>query len=133
MPWVGMNDCIALVLCGLRVLKKSGKTAIKAMTMRTTPLTSASRCFLKRHHTSFQFGATSNASSSRNVSSLIVVDVDPIEVVGLGGDFAGFITIQLSSILIRGSSHASKISEIKVPIIASIIYMRMMVPAKYIS
>ena len=82
-----MNDCIALVLCGFRVLKKSGKTAIRAMIMRTTPLTSASRCFLKRHHTSFQLGATSNASSSRNTLSFFAMAAGPVVVRELPGSF----------------------------------------------
>ena len=44
--------------------KKPGNSATVAISSTTMPLISARRCFLKRHQTSFQFGATEIASAS---------------------------------------------------------------------
>ena len=60
MKWIictGMNDCNASVMCGSWVAKKPGTNAVIVMIIITTLLKTASRCFLKRHQTSFQFGA----------------------------------------------------------------------------
>ena len=59
-----MNEPMALLSFGSWVLKKPGNSAIVAMKITTKPLTTARRCFLKRHQTSFQFGATEMASAS---------------------------------------------------------------------
>ncbi len=57
-----MNEPVASLWFGSCVLKKPGNRATIAMQSTITPLTMARRCFLKRHQTSFQFGATEIAS-----------------------------------------------------------------------